>query len=69
MAFLVPFAVHFGVVITDAVRSARGRLPLGLLLLTFGENIEIEAYLLWPALLMLGCHLREMAEARAQPSA
>ncbi|WP_170407717.1 O-antigen ligase domain-containing protein [Ruegeria arenilitoris] len=73
VAFIVPFAVHFGVVITDAVRSARGRLPLGLLmtllLLTFGENIEIEAYLLWPALLMLGCHLREMTGTGAQPSA
>lgn len=69
VAFLVPFAFHFGVVITDAVRSACGRLPVGLLLLTFGENTEIEAYLLWPALLILGCHLREMAGTRAQPSA
>ena len=30
-------------------------------LLSFGENIEIEAYLLWPALMMLGTHAREIA--------
>lgn len=31
-----------------------------LTLLLFGENIEIEASLLWPALLVLGIHAREM---------
>ncbi len=68
LAFLIPFAAHFCIVAIDAVSSARGRLPLGLLftilLLTMGENLEIEVYLLWPALLMLGCHLREMEEER-----
>ncbi|MCK0149489.1 O-antigen ligase domain-containing protein [Marivita sp. S6314] len=65
LAFLIPFVAHLIVVLIDAVHHPRGRLPLGLLmtmlLLSFGENIEIEAYLLWPALMMLGCHLREMA--------
>ncbi|MEL6316565.1 MAG: O-antigen ligase domain-containing protein, partial [Pseudomonadota bacterium] len=32
-------------------------------ILSFGENIEIETYLLWPAILMLGVHAREMAAA------
>lgn len=67
-ALLVPFVAHLGVTTIEAARSPRGRLPLGimmtLLLLSFGENIEIEAYLLWPALVMLGCHLREMSHAR-----
>ena len=31
-----------------------------MIVLSFGENMEIEAYLLWPALLMLGIHAREM---------
>jgi hypothetical protein len=42
----------------------RGRLPLGIMmtltLLSFGENIEIEAYLLWPGLMVLGIHAREI---------
>lgn len=68
-ALLVPFVVHLGVAMVEAAAGPRGRLPLGimmtLLLLSFGENIEIEAYLLWPALIMLGCHLREMSGVRA----
>jgi hypothetical protein len=36
------------------------------LILSMGENIEIEAYLMWPALLLLGIHLREMAERKRQ---
>jgi len=63
-ALLVPMAVHVVTVIKDAIRGQRGRLPLALLLnfiiLTFGENIEIEIYLLWPALVLLGIHAREM---------
>lgn len=67
LAFLVPFALHLCIVAIDAISSPRGRLPLGIfltmLLLTLGENIEIEVYLIWPALILLGCHLREMANA------
>lgn len=65
LAYLVPFAVHAIRVAVDAVLLPRGRLPLGIiltmLLLSFGENIEIQVYLLWPALVLLGVHLREMA--------
>ena len=68
-ALFVPLVAHLVVVVADATRHPRGRLPLGILmtliLLSFGENLEIEAYMFWPALLMLGVHLREMADARA----
>ena len=39
-----------------------------MVLLSFGENIEIEAYMLWPGLTLLGVHLREVAEGGASPS-
>ncbi|MBY6048331.1 O-antigen ligase domain-containing protein [Vannielia litorea] len=67
-ALLVPLAWHVGFALIDAARHPRGRLPLGILmtmvLLSFGENIEIEAYMLWPGLVLLGVHLREVAQAR-----
>ncbi|MBB4303173.1 hypothetical protein GGD81_002216 [Rhodobium orientis] len=63
-AFLVPLVWQFWIVAVDAVKGGRGRLPLGIVLvfiiLSFGENIEIEVYLLWPALLLLGIHAREL---------
>jgi len=71
VAFAVPFIVHFVVAAKDSVVHPQGRLPFGimlvLLILSMGENIEIEAYLLWPALMMLGIHLREMADRRTSP--
>ena len=70
-AFLIPLLAAIGFALVDAVRHRRGRLPLGILMvivvLSFGENIEIEAYLLWPALLMLGVHARETVEQQALP--
>ncbi|WP_188789057.1 O-antigen ligase family protein [Salipiger pallidus] len=69
LAFAVPLVWHTGLALRDAAVGPAGRLPLGLcmvmILLTFGENIEIEAYLLWPALLMLGIHARERMAAMA----
>jgi hypothetical protein len=66
LAFAVPFVWQASLAMTDAIKSERGRLPLGLVLvitiLTFGENIEIEAYMLWPALLLFGLHARELAD-------
>lgn len=65
LAFAVPFLAHLAFAANDAVVHPQGRLPFGILLvfliLSMGENIEIEAYLLWPALVMLGVHLREVA--------
>ncbi|MCF1502422.1 hypothetical protein L0F51_01410 [Afifella sp. H1R] len=67
-ALLVPLVWQFWIVAVDSVKGRRGRLPLGIVLvfiiLSFGENIEIEAYLLWPALLLLGIHAREMERDR-----
>ena len=68
LAFAIPLAWQTLLVLRDAAMGPRGRLPLGLVmtivLLTFGENVEIEAYLLWPALTMLGIHAREMQSDR-----
>lgn len=63
---LVPMLWHLLVVVIDAIRGHRGRLPcalmLNFLILTFGENLEVEVYLLWPAYVLLGVHLREIMQ-------
>lgn len=65
LALLVPLVYQLLLALTDAALHQRGRLPLGILLvicmLSFGENIEIEAYLLWPGLMVLGVHAKEIA--------
>jgi len=65
-ALLIPLLWHVCFAMLDAARHPRGCLPLGILmtivLLSFGENLEIEAYMLWPGLMMLGVHLREVAK-------
>lgn len=67
LSFLVPFVWHVALVAADSIRGPRGRLPFALMLnfviLTFGENIEVEVYLLWPAFVLLGIHAREMRQA------
>ena len=47
---------------------ARAALALALLLLlyTFGENLEILAYLIWPAMLVMGCAHRDIAITHAR---
>ena len=64
LSLMIPFVWQTLLAMKDATLSERGRLPMGIMmtltLLTFGENIEIEAYLLWPALLVLGIHSREI---------
>ena len=63
-SLLVPFVWQTLIAMKDATLSPRGYLPMGIMmtltLLSFGENIEIEAYLLWPALVVLGIHAREL---------
>ena len=63
-SLLVPFVWQTMVAMKDATWSPRGHLPMGIMmtltLLSFGENVEIEAYLLWPALIVLGIHAREL---------
>lgn len=68
-ALLAPFVWQLWAVLEDTVRNPRrGRLPLGIMLaftiLTFGENLEIEVYLLWPAFVILGIHARERWASR-----
>ncbi|MBD3624764.1 MAG: O-antigen ligase domain-containing protein [Rhodobacteraceae bacterium] len=64
-ALLVPLLWQTCLALMDAARGPRGRLPLGIVmtfvLLSMGENIEIEAYMIWPGLLILGLHARELA--------
>ncbi len=69
MALLVPLLWQIGLALMDASRGPRGCLPLGIVmtivLLSFGENLEIEAYMLWPGLLVLGLHARELANEKS----
>ena len=69
MALALPFLIHAALITKDAIHHPRGRLPLGLMMvliiLSIGENIEIEAYLLWPALMALGIHARQMAARKS----
>lgn len=73
LAMAVPFAVHLILTLRDAAVHSQGRLPLGIMIVFFilsmGENIEIEAYLMWPALVLLGIHLREMKERQTEKRA
>ncbi|EPX80528.1 membrane protein [Salipiger mucosus] len=67
LALLVPLAWQTMLALVDAARGPRGRLPLSIMmtivLLSFGENLEIEAYLLWPGLVVLGIHAAELLRA------
>ena len=64
-ALLVPMVWHTCFIMIDAAKSRRGHLPMGIMmtivLLTFGENLEIEAYMLWPGLVLFGIHIREVS--------
>lgn len=55
-----------------ALSSRLGRLALAIVLLmfffTFGENLEILAYLFWPGLVVLGMAMKEAATRRAESS-
>ncbi|MEM9147412.1 MAG: O-antigen ligase domain-containing protein [Pseudomonadota bacterium] len=64
IALLIPMLWQTALALLDAARGPRGRLPLGIMMvfaiLSFGENIEIETYMFWPSLIVLGIHAREM---------
>lgn len=64
VALLLPMLWHTVLVLLDATRHPRARLPMAIImtivLLSFGENLEIQAYMLWPGLMVLGIHAREM---------
>jgi hypothetical protein len=71
LTFLILMVWHLFLVLKDAILSSRGRLPLAMMLnlviLTFGENIEIEVYLLWPAFVLLGIHANELNQTETVP--
>lgn len=66
LALLIPLLWQLTLAVTDTIKSNRGTLPFGIILvfvlLSFGENIEIEVYLLWPSLLLLGIHAKELTK-------
>lgn len=68
LALLIPLVWQLALAVTDTIKSNRGTLPFGIILvfvlLSFGENIEIEVYLLWPSLLILGIHARELRQEK-----
>ena len=63
VALLLPMLWTFLALLIRAQHSALGRTGLALILIlllyTFGENLEILAYLFWPALVIIGCALNE----------
>lgn len=73
LAVALPTAWHLANATAEATKGPRGRMPLGImltiLLLSFGENLEIEAYMLWPALIALGINLREQADGKEKAPA
>ncbi len=68
MALAIPLAWSLIEMILLAQVSRLGRLGLAIVLMlifySFGENLEILAYLCWPGLILLGCALREAAFRR-----
>ncbi len=64
LALAIPLLWQLTLALSDTMTSSRGMLPLGVLLvfllMSFGENIEIEVYLFWPSLILLGIHAREI---------
>lgn len=67
VAFAVPLAASFAVLAARSQANVMARCGLAMILVlvfySFGENLEILAYLYWPALLIIGASLR--AEARS----
>jgi hypothetical protein len=63
LALAIPMLYSFFDLLLKAQSSSTARVSLAMLLIlflyTFGENLEILAYLYWPALLVIGMGLRE----------
>ena len=62
LALALPLAWSFFELLAKAQRDAVARAALGMVLVflfnSFGENLEILAYLAWPGLLVIGIALR-----------
>ncbi len=63
VALALPMLFTTLFLLSRAMRSALSRTALGimlvLLLYTFGENLEVLAYLFWPGLVLVGCALSD----------
>ena len=61
LMFAIPVVWTVLTLMRLCIVSERGRLPLGLLLgmllFSFGENLEVLVYMLWPALIIIGASL------------
>ena len=72
-ALALPMLWTLLALLPQASRSPAGRTALSLLLLmflyTFAENLEILAYLIWPAMVVIGMALREAAAHCRLPAA
>ena len=72
-ALAAPMLWSFAVLVRHAARSNTTRTALQMLLLmllyTFAENLEILAYLYWPALVVLGMAFREAAQPAQEEQA
>ncbi|MBT8388451.1 MAG: O-antigen ligase domain-containing protein, partial [Altererythrobacter sp.] len=66
VALAVPLAITFVFLLAKAQSERLARAGLGLTvtlaLYSFGENLEILAYLYWPALVMIGITLKPASE-------
>lgn len=73
VALLVPLLWSVVEMLILAQVTRIGRLGLAIVLLiifySFGENLEILAYLIWPALVLLGCAFRRTVAAAAPAAA
>ncbi|WP_017720617.1 hypothetical protein [Kamptonema formosum] len=68
LALAVPMLWSFADLLVKAQNSAVARVGLSMVLIlflyTFGENLEILAYLFWPALVIMGVAFREKIPSR-----
>ena len=66
IALAVPLAITFIFLLVKAQSKRMARVGLGLtvtlVLYSFGENLEILAYLYWPALMIIGIALKPASE-------
>lgn len=69
-ALAIPMLYSFFVLLGAAWRHATGRVGLSMLLLlfvySFGENLEIMSYLIWPALILIGAAVRSSSDCKAR---
>lgn len=68
LALLIPLVWTLALLIHSAGRNASSACALNVVLVilaySFGENLEILSYLIWPGLLVVGIALRELHQAR-----